>query len=552
MLQQDALSILETGANVFLTGAPGSGKTYVVNAYVSWLRERGIEPAITASTGIAATHIRGMTIHSWSGIGVKQSLSAADIDAIASKEHVARRLVKSHVLIIDEVSMLSGETLSMVDAVLREVRRNPMPFGGMQVVLVGDFFQLPPVSKGGEASFAFESPAWRALNPLICYLEEQHRQEDEDFLALLSAMRAGSCGAEHTEQLASREREEIEEDVPRLYTHNADVDCMNDEKLSTLPGHARIFGMRDEGAPPLIEALKRGCLSPETLALKEGAAVIFTKNNPAGGYVNGTLGTVKEFERGTGYPVVETREGMELVVAPAEWAVEEGGKIRAKVTQVPLRLAWAITVHKSQGMSMDAAAIDLSRAFEYGQGYVALSRVRTLDGLYLLGWSAKALAVHPKVAEKDAEFKTASREARRAFAELEESGERAEMVKRFVTAAGGTMDAAPKGQKPAKKSTYDETLALVQEGKDVAGIAKARGLTFGTIADHLEKLVASGKLAAGDVEGMLPAALADALPRIHAVFDDVGAEKLAPAFGQLKGKHSYDHLKLARILYSES
>ncbi|MGB4076154.1 MAG: AAA family ATPase, partial [Minisyncoccia bacterium] len=161
MRQDEALEIVKTGVNVFLTGGPGSGKTHTVNTYVAWLRAHDIEPALTASTGIAATHIGGMTVHAWSGIGIRESLTAHDLDEITSKEHVVRRIQKAPVLIIDEVSMLSGETLSMVERVAREARRNDRPFGGMQVVLVGDFFQLPPVGgRGRNPSFAFESSAW--------------------------------------------------------------------------------------------------------------------------------------------------------------------------------------------------------------------------------------------------------------------------------------------------------------------------------------------------------------------------------------------------------
>src|SRR6185437_4780283 len=147
MTQAQALTILQTGANVFLTGEPGAGKSHTTRAYVAWLREHCLEPAITASTGIAATHIGGMTIHSWAGIGIKKSLSQYDLDRIASTEHVVKRVRRTKILIIDEVSMLGPETLGMVDAVCRTILSSSRPFGGLQVVLVGDFFQLPPIQK---------------------------------------------------------------------------------------------------------------------------------------------------------------------------------------------------------------------------------------------------------------------------------------------------------------------------------------------------------------------------------------------------------------------
>ncbi|MEK7578701.1 MAG: AAA family ATPase, partial [Patescibacteria group bacterium] len=173
MTQSQALSILKSGANVFLTGEPGSGKTHTVNEYAAYLRARGAEPAITASTGIAATHIGGITIHSWSGIGIKTRLDKYGLNKIASNKRIAKRVQRSKVLIIDEVSMLPPETLSMVDAVCREINHNSEPFGGIQIVLVGDFFQLPPIIKteAGDnaqtalieespARFAYDSPAW--------------------------------------------------------------------------------------------------------------------------------------------------------------------------------------------------------------------------------------------------------------------------------------------------------------------------------------------------------------------------------------------------------
>ncbi|KND47120.1 MAG: ATP-dependent DNA helicase PIF1 [Parcubacteria bacterium C7867-004] len=553
MTQNEALAILKTGANVFLTGEPGSGKTHTVNAYIAWLRSHGIDPAITASTGIAATHVGGMTLHAWAGIGIAERMTPQLLDAIASKEHVAKRLQRAKVLIIDEVSMLSANVLSMVDEVAREVRHEPHEaFGGLQVVFVGDFFQLPPVSRT-ETSFAFESPAWANARPMICYLSEQHRQDDERLLDVLSAIRGGTWDHTHVSIITAREAEfeVIEDGIPQLFTHNADVDRMNEERLSRLSGKEHVYLMQSAGTPALTEALKRGCLSPERLVLKEGAVVMATKNNPIAGYSNGTLGTVIDFESGTDFPIIETRDGREITVQPVDWAVEENAKVRAKLTQFPLRLAWAITVHKSQGQSLDAAAIDLSRAFEHGQGYVALSRVRRLDGLFLLGWSEMALSVHPRVSALDVEFREASAAAAEAFAELEESGERKQMEKNFILASGGTLESkeGTAGAIVPKATTYDLTLALIEAGKTLVEIAKERSLTIGTIADHADKLVSAGRVTASTLEEIIPDRLKKALPKIFEAFEKKGAEKLTPAYSTLKGKYSYDELKLARVLF---
>jgi hypothetical protein len=554
MLQTEALQILRTGVNAFLTGEPGSGKTHTINSYVEWLRVRAIEPAITASTGIAATHIHGMTIHSWSGIGVRDSLTDAEIDQIASKEHVARRIQKTNVLIIDEVSMLSAGVLSMVDRVCKEVRRRPEAFGGLQVVLVGDFFQLPPVARGGQAEFAFRASVWQDLHPVICYLTEQHRQDDRAFISVLENIRAQTSDHLTASTILSRETEVTEEleDVPRLFTHNVDVDRLNEERLGRLPGASVRYGMTSSGAPAMVEALKRGCLSPEQLTLKEGAAVMGTKNLPQAGIANGTLGVVVGFERETNYPRVETRDGRTITVAPAEWAVEEGGRVRAKVIQIPLRLAWAITVHKSQGMSLDAAAIDLSRAFEYGQGYVALSRVRRLSGLFVLGWSEAALLVHPDVASIDAQFRRLSSEAAIAFGELEESGERAELEANFVRASGGSVTPVEGPSAKARKgkdSTYDKSLALMEKGMDLREIALERGLTYGTVCDHAEKLMRLGRLTASVLGACVPDTVRKALPKINAAFGKCGPERLAPVNEELQRLYDFEDLRIARLLY---
>ena len=452
MTQNEALEIMKTGVNVFLTGEPGSGKTHTINAYIRWLAARGVDVAVTASTGIAATHVSGMTIHSWSGIGVKRAVSDWDIEMIMSKEKTARRIIDAKVLVIDEISMLDASTLESVDRVLRTLRHKPLmpeePFGGLQVIFVGDFFQLPPISREGDVSFAFESPAWKAANPVACYLGEQHRQDDGEFLDLLSAMRQGTFAEKHRTLLKTRIGLKSHDAVAtRLYTHNADVDRINADALEKIAENTHVYQMTSRGASNLVEALKKSCLSPETLVLKVGAAVMFTRNNFDEGYVNGTLGDVIGFSP-MGSPIIKTRSGLTLTIEAAEWAIQDGNRILAKINQIPLRLAWAITVHKSQGMSLDAAVIDLGSAFEYGQGYVAISRVRTLAGLFLEGFNERALQMHPNIVAQDRYFRAYSDAARKKFAGLPEA-DKERMQKNFLRAIGAHEPTMRAAEEPA-------------------------------------------------------------------------------------------------------
>lgn len=411
MTQETALKLLKEGNNVFLTGAAGAGKTYVLNQFINHLKENSITPAITASTGIAATHINGMTIHSFAGIGIKDALSEKDIKAMLQKDQLRLRFLKTKVLIIDEISMLHAHRLDMVDRVLRIFRKVDRPFGGMQVVLCGDFFQLPPVTRGREeANFAYSSEVWEQMDLKICYLTEQYRQNEEDgILKILNAIRDNNIGEETHELLKSRYRQEIKGNVSptKLYTHNIDVDTINDNELEKITENVHEFTVLSRGSIELVELLKKSCLAPTTLKLKKGALVMFVKNNYEDGYVNGTLGKVVGFEA-NGNPLVEIRNG-EIIEAKAQsWVIEDEGKVKAEVIQVPLRLAWAITIHKSQGMSLDATVVDLSKSFVPGMGYVALSRVRTLDGMNLVGFNQMALMVNQEVLKKDMEFRKES------------------------------------------------------------------------------------------------------------------------------------------------
>lgn len=560
MTQTEALAILKTGANTFLTGEPGSGKTHTINQYVAYLRSCGVEPAITASTGIAATHIGGLTIHAWSGIGIRRGLSAYDLDRIGQNRTAVRRVGQASILIIDEVSMLSARALLMVDQVCQEIRRNREPFGGLQVILVGDFFQLPPVSRseGGEAAeqFAFCSAAWDRLKPVVCYLSEQHRQADDNFLTVLSAIRNGAFAEEHRQLLRSRYAPKPTEGITQLYSHNANVDHINEGELNKLPGSAKIYQMESNGPDKLVAPLKRGCLSPESLALKVGARVMFTKNDIVNHrYVNGTLGTVSGFTRLDGAPIITTLAGKEIVAEAAEWHIEDGGRVLARIKQVPLRLAWAITVHKSQGMSLDTAHMDLSQTFEYGQGYVALSRVRTLAGLYLAGLNARALQVHPEISREDKRFRAESAAAGAQFASLPAT-ELETMHGNFIRACGGRPGQG-RQIKPVKKrgATYHETKMLLAEKLTLAEMAERRGLTVETIIGHLEKLTAEKKIDPKHNLAYLNLdtdRLAIMTKALKTIYQQEKKMPLAPALALLDPSYTYHELRLARLFIKPS
>jgi ATP-dependent DNA helicase PIF1 len=398
-----------SGRSVFLTGPPGAGKTYVLNQFIKQAVRSGRTVAVTASTGIAATHIGGTTIHSWSGLGIKDFLTDWDRERLQSTDRLIKRYNAADVLVIDEVSMLHGQRLNMVNEVAKLLRKNDKPFGGLQVILVGDLFQLPPVSRGSDqADFVHLSAAWQELDPSICYLSEQHRQVGDSLLDLLEAMRRGDVNELHEAALQERMREQRPGDlvVTRLYSHNMDVDSINQRHLKEIQRDAHPYKMQTSGQAAKIETLVKSVLAPENLELKPGAEVMFVANNFAAGFVNGTRGRVIDFV--DDLPLVALANGREIKVERHSWKLDEDGKTRAEVAQLPLRLAWAITIHKSQGMSLDAAEIDLSRSFTPGMGYVALSRVRSMDGVYLTGINQMALRLHPLIFAFDAELRDRS------------------------------------------------------------------------------------------------------------------------------------------------
>lgn len=601
MLQKEALEILKTGSNVFLTGVPGAGKSYVINQYVKWLEDKGIYPAITASTGIAATHIGGRTIHSFVGIGVVDYLDESVIDKILERENLYKKLLNTQVLIIDEISMLDAKVLDKVDTILKAVKKNDRAFGGIQTIFVGDFFQLPPVSKRGEETkyFAFMSNSWKQAKPLICYLEEQYRQSDEKFTKLLMAIRENNIDEYHIEILEEVKKKTFEKfnisikeqtlpegdtyeeevleydhqvvetvgtvpnhteptiynDFLELHSHNKNVDSINEQKLKSLSGEEFVYKMYTQGRASLVESLIKSCLSPEVLKLKQGAKVIFTKNNLDGKYVNGTLGVVKDLDKDA--IVVETKDGKLIDVKHEEWKYEDEGKVKARILQYPLRLAWAITVHKSQGMSLDEAIVTLGETFEYGQGYVALSRLRSLDGLYLKSYNAKSLQVNQAICEFDEKIRKDSRFIQQKFqnSQREDKAKIRNLQEAFILKAGGVVEGGvEKKEKENKKPTIEITLELIKSGKTMPQVVEERGLKSESILRHIEDLLKQEKLEKIDLENFAPVNLFNIPNDVKKSFrkfkkfkDEDGNIKLAPVHKDLKDKYSFEDLRWYRL-----
>jgi hypothetical protein len=340
------------------------------------------------------------------------------------------------------------------------------------------------------------------------------------------------------------------ENMTRLYAHNADVDAINTAALHSIEGPTNTYTMYSKGSESLVASLKKGCLSPERLDLKIGAVVMCTKNNMQKGFVNGTTGIVMRFETGTKYPIIQTKDREEITIEPMDWSIEEDGKIKASIGQIPLRLAWAITIHKSQGLSLDNAMMDLRQVFEYGQGYVALSRVRALSGLYLAGWNAQTFQVHPRILQQDQTFHEQSDSAQGIFAGLAVEDVE-EMHKNFILGAGGTLDTKKvKGGKIEKKDTLELTKELLLEGKSLSEIAKARKMVAVTILDHIEKLIILKKINYDNIAHLVDAKLQKALPTITVAFSACDTTLLSPVYNHLDGKYTFDMLRLARAVIS--
>ncbi len=567
MKQETALKLLKAGENVFLTGSAGAGKTYTLNQYIHYLKARKVPVAITASTGIAATHMNGMTIHTWAGIGIKDRLTDDDLKRMKERKYLKEHLENAQVLIIDEISMLHAKQLNLVNQVLKYFKESDEAFGGIQVIVAGDFFQLPPVGKKDESNrdkFCFMSDAWVEAKFRVCYLTEQHRQDDEILNQILNAIRAQNIQSNHLTALQQSRQHDIGETFTRLYTHNMDVDNINYQHLNEIDNESHQFNAVIDGNEKLMETLKSSVRAPEELTLKKNAKVMFVKNNFDMGYINGSLGEVIGFEEDDKQgilPKVKLTDGTTFLVEPETWSIEnEAGKAIASFQQIPLRLAWAITIHKSQGMTLEAAEINLTHTFEKGQGYVALSRLKSLTGLKLLGFNDQALELDSLAIKADRRFQELSTEAEVNFENVDLTTQH----NAFIRHCGGTLNATEiarnekKIAKGAKQNyaaaTLDETRTLFEEGYEIEDIAHERGLTPATIINHLARLHKEQGL---DISVASPGdevieEVRKIYKRLHKRknpehFTDDGSIKLRPIVEATSPRMAYDQVRLALL-----
>lgn len=521
MKQSTALQILKQGYCVFLTGQAGAGKTYLLNQYIDYLRKHHIFVAVTASTGIAATHMNGMTIHAWAGIGIKTRFDKQDFTTLSQRTAVVERLKSVKVLIIDEVSMLHAHQLDLVDEVLRTIRSDHRPFGGVQVVFAGDFFQLPPIGQKQQSTkekFAFMSKAWIELatnktqgSPAIkvCYLSEQHRQIEDTptqqgnltLNDILNQIRTQTLSQEAIHTLLATKDNNVLPHRTRLYTHNINVDDTNEKELAQLTDPPYEFYATEMGDPNLLEALKKNVRTTAVLTLKKGSKVMFVKNNPVHDYCNGSMGEVIDFydedESGESLPVVKLNDGRTLVVEPETWSIDDAqGEALASFSQIPLCLAWAITIHKSQGMTLDAAEIDLSSAFELGQGYVALSRVKSLSGLKLLGMNQKSLRLDEFAQLANRRFLTLSKECEEWF-EQQTSQQIEARQNEFLDASKHNPFASSTTNTQAALPSFDPK--LLTSGMTLHTLSRYTRLSTSTLLTHIENQLSTQALKPDDL-----------------------------------------------------
>lgn len=389
--QQAAFDDIVAGKNVLITGPGGNGKSFIIRAAIDSLRKRGRVVAVCGSTGVAAVNVGGMTIHSTLGTGWSRNLKEwREIMSAESLQKARARLDDVDVIVLDEISMLTGDYIEMMNWWLNYVKSTPggdTLFGGIQIICVGDFLQLPPVVKKHDAKpeylYAFESPAWKAARFEEHYLRKGYRQGDPELRRHLLRVRRGLSPDDTLAYFNQRVKAVPPAgiDPTEVFPTNREVDAVNALRLNALPGPDWNSAAAYTGHPKWIEALKESMRFKDDLLLRVGAEVLLLTNSAQGGWVNGTLGVVEEL--GQTIKVRGTKGQLYVVAKETQEMKDAQGSVLASVKQFPLALGWAITVHRVQGATLEYMYFDPSKVFERHMAYVALSRVKSLEGLLL-------------------------------------------------------------------------------------------------------------------------------------------------------------------------
>ncbi len=424
--QQAAFEAVQRGDNIFLTGPAGAGKTFLIRHIVQWAQSEKRKISVAALTGCAALLLgfRAKTLHSWAGIGLGRESVEALAASIQKVKSVKARWRSTKILIIDEISMLTTELFEKLDAIGRLIRQNSLPWGGIQLVLCGDYFQLPPVVKGlsGESiiagRFAFESPKWKEAKLIPVLLKRIERQTDSEFQTILNECRIGAPSERSIEILKTRQGLDWKSLLIRptlLFSKNTDVDAINEKNLAAIGKPLYTYSVTTLIVPPnpesdvidpyptpdeidrFVSRLDNDAPYMPTLSLCVGAQVMLLTNlDVESGLVNGSRGVVVDIRSADNVPIVQFLRGPPIPVEPKQWISNENSRVTRN--QLPLRVAYAITIHKSQGSTLDCALVDIgSSTFEYGQAYVALSRVRNLESLYIWNLVPLRIRAHPTV-----------------------------------------------------------------------------------------------------------------------------------------------------------
>jgi len=396
--QQEALRLLNGDENVFVTGGAGTGKSYLLRKFL-----QGTDPLkipVLASTGAAAVLIGGRTFHSFFGLGILEGGVEATIERASKDRRVARRLKKAAGFVLDEVSMIPGVALDAAERIASLARGDPRPWGGLKVIAVGDFAQLPPVTRDSRhRDWAFLSAAWKRSAFRSIHLKEMMRAgEDPDFCEILSDVRIGVVSERVRNLLDWRTAHEGDEDFQGsiLYARKVDVDRINQHKLSQLEGELKTFETEFSGDARAIKSLENNLPVPKILELKPGAFVMLRQNDPQGRWVNGSLGHIKRLSSKDIEIRLASGRNIEIERSKFSMLDAEGNEI-ASARNFPLSLAYAVTIHKAQGATLDRMIVSLKNLWEPGQAYVALSRVRSSQGLSIDGWDAGSIFADPEV-----------------------------------------------------------------------------------------------------------------------------------------------------------